>query len=282
MISPSGYFADGSCAACEMGGVMRSTLWIRRLRSAILLAKRCEAWVEMTTHRWKRIQIVAFGTLVLNRRLAYAVSLLRDEADYDARIILRSMMEIHFNYAWMRLQEPQRRANRFLKYGPIERLRILAQWQDSNDPREKARIRAWKRARAKVRHLFASTKDGRTTWAPSWAKVRSFEARLYEVFKAATPPDKEVDESLYGIYRWTSSLVHGNPHVFTEVLGPPSTGLRARTTIPGLELDSSMRVAWSILALTLHAAVSDLGIENADTDMVHRLAGNVAAYADAP
>jgi hypothetical protein len=43
-----------------------------------------------------------------------------------------------------------------------------------------------------------------------------------------------------------------------------------------------MRVAWSILALTLHAAVSDLGIENADTDMVHRLAGNVAAYADAP
>lgn len=126
------------------------------LLQSITLAKSLEDFAAPKAGRKKSIR-VGFGFLVRNRRLAQAVSQLSGQHAYEKRILIRSMIEIHINYAWIRLKKTEYRANRFMKFGPLEQLRVLEESKTSgmmhpNDYRSK--LQEFKRKRAKVRHLF--------------------------------------------------------------------------------------------------------------------------------
>jgi len=65
------------------------------------------------------------------------------------------MLEIRINYSWICIRERERRANRFIKYHPIEQLKILKELSDFYDPREYLeKAKSLKDKREKVRHLF--------------------------------------------------------------------------------------------------------------------------------
>ena len=105
------------------------------LKQCISLAKRLEAIVSPIANK-KEITFVGFGFLVRNRRLAGAILQLGESHAYEGRMLLRSMIEIHINYSWIRLSSPKRRANRFLKFQSLEELMILKDVHTYMNPEE--------------------------------------------------------------------------------------------------------------------------------------------------
>ena len=164
------------------------------------------------------LMFVGFGFLVRIRRLAQAILQLGSQHAYEGRMLLRCMLEIEINYRWIHIQNRERRANRFIKYHALERLKILEELPDSyNNPREYRRI--YKKTKVectKVRHLFRRrNKNGNLIWDKSWASSTSFPSRLRDIQKSEKG---KYDPFLYGLYRWTSSAIHGSIHSFSEVL----------------------------------------------------------------
>jgi hypothetical protein len=147
------------------------------------------------------------------------------------------MVEIHINYAWIRFKNREFRANRFIKFGPLQQLRILEDLEPSGLMYRDdycAKLKEFRRKRAKVRHLFRNVNNrGKLKWDRTWASVASLESRLEEVLKSQTG---KYDSFLYALYRWFSSAVHGGPTSLDDVL-EPDRPLRAKLqpeSIPAL------------------------------------------------
>jgi hypothetical protein len=188
---------------------------------------------RLTLGQQKRpLQKAAYGSLVRLRRLGEAIAALPPTQAYEGRILIRAMLEIYFNYAWMRLKQPHGRATRFLRFLAIERLKFLQSVQQSPDlnlPSLRAAIRAAKYERTRLRHLFRVTDaKGRRLWAKDWAGGLSVEARFHQVLTASAAERGSWDPFLYTLYRWFSGAAHGGPQSFSEVLEPSHFGLRPR------------------------------------------------------
>lgn len=250
---------------------MTKGLWPSRLNRAIRLAKECESTV-LAVHQEKPQGTVAYGTLVFNRRLAEAVRQLRGDSDYEARIPLRCMLEIFYNYAWIRLRQSERRANRYLKFHCIERLKMMDDMSPEMKSQEyRAKYRALVNERSRYRHLFRfRDKKGKLRWATGWA-TKSLEARMMEVIAARTKVGEPLDRYMYSIYRWTSSSAHGGPSAMNEILRMTPAGLRPVEGMRGLLRDSSMTVGFSLLTATLELAHLDLRFAPSHEQRIMRL-----------
>ncbi|MES2177798.1 MAG: DUF5677 domain-containing protein [Gemmatimonadota bacterium] len=192
------------------------------------------------------IQAVAFGTLVRMRRLGEAVYELDEAHGYEARVLVRSILEIYYNYAWMRLRRPHQRANRFLAFGVLDTIRIMENWPESDwGTDHHSELAKLKRSRRRHRHLFRKKDSkGVLRWARTWADVSSLEARIAEVHRTARAG------LMYAFYGAFSGTAHGSPYSFTEVLTRGSKGPRART-----KAEMSTRQALSGAGMALLAAM---------------------------
>lgn len=226
------------------------------LRRCIALAELLEDQISSAS-RYKKSTIVGFGFLVRLRRLAEAVLELGKGHAYEAQILLRSMIEIHYNHKWILLSAKERRANRFMKFEVLERLKISNNLSESMDPNEYAAESKKLRAmRAKVRHLFRQrNKKKKLVWAESWASVTSFEGRLMKVLKFEKG---EPDEFLYGLYRYFSSTVHGGPISLREVLESSPT-IRAKLQ-PESEPEKQIRGAFLILIDSIRTLAENISM----------------------
>lgn len=228
------------------------------LRRSITLAKRLEDIASPEAAKKKSL-FVGFGFLVRNRRLAQAILGLADQHSYEKRILVRSMVEIHINYAWIRLKNQEFRASRFIKFEPIEQLRILEDIKHSGlmHPNDYcAKLREVKRKRAKVRHLFRHPNDkGKLRWDKTWASVITLESRMKEVIKSQTG---NRDLFLYALYRWFSATIHGGPTSLCDVL-EPKIPLRAKLQ-PEPKPLSHFSGAFAVLIATIEALAESSGM----------------------
>ncbi|MGH7628849.1 MAG: DUF5677 domain-containing protein [Gemmatimonadales bacterium] len=145
----------------------------RLLGRTIRFARRAED-VILGIHQDKPLRRVCYGTLVRSRRLAEAAHALAPHWTYEGRVLFRTMIELYFNYSWIRLG-PQRRANRFIKFVYLERLRIAAQYPDDEPSGDYAEaVRKLRQHRSQLRYLFRiQDKHGKRRWATDWADVTS-------------------------------------------------------------------------------------------------------------
>jgi len=188
------------------------------LENTIEAARNLEAAASQKVLR-KPLQVVGLYCLVRHRQIAVAIQRLGLESAYESRVLLRTMIEIYINYAWIRLRDTDLRAERFLKFVPLEKLRILEQTTRAYRPDEYARLKRTRQTeREKVRHLFQShDTKGKMKWAKSWTCGKSVEAMFTEI-QENEKPETSLDLFLYGLYRFFSSAVHGGPLSRTEVL----------------------------------------------------------------
>ncbi|MCF8078951.1 MAG: DUF5677 domain-containing protein [Desulfobacterales bacterium] len=192
------------------------------MHRSIALSKKLEAIVGTKAGQRKSI-LVGFGFLIRNRRLAQAISQLNSQYAYEKQILIRSMVEIHINYTWIRLKKTELRANRFIKFAPLELINILKDIEHSGlmgQDEYRSKLKEYKNKRSKVRHLFRNRiKRGKNKdkliWDRNWASGASLESRLKEVLSSETG---KYDSFLYGLYRWLSSTVHGGPTSLNDVL----------------------------------------------------------------
>jgi hypothetical protein len=240
------------------------------LHRSISLAKRLESILALKANQKKSI-LVGFGFLVRNRRLAQAVSQLSNQYAYEKRILIRSMVEIHITYAWIRLKNIEIRANRFIKFAPLEKLKILKDLEPSGlmtQDEYRLKLREYINRRAKVRHLFRNRikqgkNKGKLRWDRNWASGASLESMLEEVLKSETG---KYDSFLYALYRWFSSTVHGGPTSFKDVL-EPDRRLRAKQH-PESNPTSHLVGAFVVLLATIEAlAKSSNTIEDLEPEM---------------
>jgi hypothetical protein len=185
----------------------------RSLRRSIKLAHKLER-IASNKAMSKPLGIIGYGFLVRNQRLASAILSLPSPYSYEALILIRTMLEIYINYSWIRLKNKHSRAIRFLSYEPIDRWRCAESMTTTFTPAQRKQLKA---ECFRTRHLFRFRDNkGKMQWARSWATVSSLEGRLREV-RSSVPP-APVDNYLYGVYRWISSIVHGGPQSLTTVL----------------------------------------------------------------
>jgi hypothetical protein len=203
----------------------------RRLTRAIArFARTCEDAIPRSKQE-RPPQIVSYSILVAQRRLAEAICLLGEVASYEARLLVRAMLEHYYNLSWIRLRSPVRRANRFINFHVLDKLAIMEALPDEANPRDhKRRLEALRKARARYRHLFRvrDPKTGRLRWTKSWANGLSFEARVREVQSASAKMPDQIDTFNYGLYRWFSAPVHGSAHHLSELLTGTRHGIRPK------------------------------------------------------
>jgi len=223
------------------------------LRQSISLAEMLESRVSHSAHK-KKVTFVGFGFLVRNRRLAQAILRLGSQYAYEGRMLLRSMLEIQINYSWICIRKRERRANRFIKYQPLEQLRILKELSNFYDPEEyRQNLSKFEKLRAKTRHLFRNrNKKNKLKWDGSWASSASLESRLRDVYNSAPG---QYDTFLYSLYRLTSSAIHGSIHSFSEVL-EPNRPLKAKSQ-PESNPVAQLVGAFSILISTIRSLAMD-------------------------
>lgn len=205
----------------------------------------------------KPIQLIALGTAVRVRRGTAAVAVLTPTFAYEARPLLRTVFELHVNYAWMRMKRPNQRANRFLKFQPLERLRWAETLVDGSDIKNHElapAIKAMKKRRSRLRHLFFDKRSKR--WAKHWASVSAFEARLRQIARGVS----DGGSFLYTLYRWFSSSAHGGAQSFEDILTRIEGGIRER---PQAALDSinEVEAAAVLLLATWQNVAADFKME---------------------
>ena len=163
------------------------------------------------------IGIVAYGTLVRAHRFARIMQLIPEDFAYEALAIFRCMVEIQINLSWIRRDQTGNRAERFLKFEPLERLDLIKEMPDLVPPGRATQIVGTLEAkREETRSLFAErVADGRTRWAKQWAKVPNLRARLDELMRAEGISKVPFT---YVLYRWASTVVHGGPVSIVSVL----------------------------------------------------------------
>lgn len=225
------------------------------LHRSIALSKRLETVASAKAEQRKRT-FVGFGFLIRNRRLAQAISQLTSWYSYEKRIFIRSMVEIHINYAWMRLKDTESRANKFIKFQPLEKLRILEDIGHSglmSQNEYNSKLAEYKNQRDKLSQLFRNrTKKGKFKWDNNWASGNSLKDRLKEVLDSETGNN---DQIIYGLYRSFSSTAHGGPISLDDVL-EADTPLRAKPQ-PESNLTSHLVGASLLLLATIEALADD-------------------------
>lgn len=247
-----------------MAAQVKLKSWEQVLKRAIRLARQVERAVQASALP-RPLQVVAYGSLVRNRRYAAAVAQMGRASAYEARPIVRSMIEIWGNYRWIRLRQANRRANRYVKYLALDHVKLVERMPPSmHGPTHQELVRLIKRQRASVRHLFRSRgKSGprraKLTWAKSWAKVPSFEARMREVAESRPPSERESDDSIYFFYSLFSGATHGSPLSFMECIEAFPGGLRVRRR-PERRPLNPMAAAASCLCDTIGFVCVDLSI----------------------
>ena len=219
------------------------------LNDATRFAAKCEQ-VILHAHQSRPAGAVAYMTLVAQRRFGEAVAILGQGGAYEARVILRSMLEHYFNLAWILLRSPHRRANRFLKFLALERLRVLESLSPEEQKDYRANIQRLRKRRIRYRRLFRKTdvKSGKRYWEKSWAGSMSFEARVLEVSTVETKGSFSKKPFMYTMYRWFSASTHGNVLHLHQLIRPTRYG--------GRPLDQPESFPWSVVA---GAAVLVLG-----------------------
>ena len=233
---------------------------LRVLRSGIRLARRVEALASASMIRTP-LRFLAYGFLVRNRRLAVAIERLGTASAYEGRMLLRSMLEIMINHAWIRLRQKHSRSLRFVAYQPLELLRVHASMQASMSPADYERARRnLERQRRAVRHLFRlRDRNGKMQWARSWAAVSSVEGRIQEVKSSETPG--QPDPFLYAMYSWISSAVHGGPNSLLKEVFDRRAGVLVAKRQPERDPSAQFAAAAAILSYTINAAAEDLRIK---------------------
>jgi hypothetical protein len=229
---------------------------IALLRLAITSALVVEAAAAEKGLR-RPLPLVGIGCLIRNRRLAQAIMRLGRKSAYESRILMRTMLEIQSNYAWIRVKRSHSRAIRFHRFVPLERLKILRQLNAviKNSEHQEMRRRL-EGERRKVRYLFRSRDSrNRMQWAKSWAAVPSVEARLNEVLSAERP-DRPPDPFHYALYISFSSAVHGSPGSLNEVVQLDGDKLVAKDQ-PETNPTAHRHAAAAVLAWTITAVVKD-------------------------
>lgn len=243
------------------------------LRRGIRLAERVELQAQGDNLK-KPIQRVSFGFVILNRRLAVAITQLGINCAYEERILLRSMIEIMINYAWIRHRKRHSRATRFLAYLPLELLQINKWTRTAMSLSDyKTKNKSLMRQRAQVRHLFRRrSKKGKLFWAKHWATTPTVLERLYEI--QDTNKSNEADPFLYAIYSWFCSPVHGGPVSMHEIFDPRSEKLMPAKQPEEKPTDHFLGGA-VVLAFTLGAAVEDLELSRSVKDEMERYSAAV-------
>ena len=226
------------------------------LRNAIRVAQVLEAAGSAKTLR-KPLQVAGYGFLVRIRRLAQAITRCGTQSAYESRVLMRCMLEIQINYAWIRLRNSHSRALRFHHYWSIDRLRLLEKAGTIFRAADYAdRRRALIAERRKVRHLFRfRDKNGKMQWAQSWASVSSVEARLAEVQRKEKPAAKP-DPFMYGMYISFSSATHGSPNSLVEVLEVAGSRLVPKSQ-PEMKPKAHYIGAFILLAWAIEAFAKD-------------------------
>jgi hypothetical protein len=175
---------------------------------------------------------LGLGFLIRQRRLAEAILQLGTIHAYEGRMLLRSMIEILINHAWIGIAKGHSRARRFIRFEPLERQRIFRDVA-AVYPKQAAGVLArFAKEQIRVRHLFnrKDPKTGKHSWAKSWASKSSLRDRLVDVLdhEAAKSKKPRSDVFMYGVYAWTSSAVHGGPLSISDMLYPAPGGWRVR------------------------------------------------------
>ncbi len=230
----------------------------RFLRRAIRLAKRIERTIPTPKLQNHKI-FLGLGFLVRNRRLAEAILALGTVHAYEAGILMRSMLEIQINYAWIRKGRGLSRARRFMRFEPIERLQITTDIQDIFEPEKAAAIlRRFRSERSDARHLFRRRdRAGRAFWAGTWATVPALRDRFIEIYNAEGGTDRY--PFMYGLYRIQSSAAHGGPLSLSQVIR--TVGGRPRAVRqPESNPTAHMKAATATLITTSTRVARDAGI----------------------
>jgi len=247
------------------------------LKGAIALAGRLEQLASEKRLR-RRLLVAGFGFLVRNRRAAQAIDQLGVRFAYESGILLRTMMEIRINYAWIRLTQTHSRSVRFFDFWSLERLALLEKSATFFRPADLVqKLEALEVERRKVRHLFRHRdREGKMRWDRSWAQVSSVEARLREVegAKAQGSPDL----FMYGLYVLLSSAVHGSPSSLNQVLGIANGRLSAKSQP---ESDPSRHHFGALLVLlwTIETFATDAKLKRALQSDLRRLKAEIVGLA---
>jgi hypothetical protein len=247
------------------------------LKNVVALAIKLEGLIAARKSR-RPLLIVGHGYLVRNRRLSQAIARLNGSHAYEARVLLRTMVEIQINYAWIRLRNTYSRSLRFVKFISLERLRLLEKVEADLEPDDFKRMRKrYVSERASVRHLFRyRDKEGKRRWAASWASVNSVESRLREVVKKERPENP--DTFLYTMYSDLSATVHGSPGSLDEIFEVSDGGLKTKVQ-PDLSHPRGHHFgALVILWWTIEALASDARLKKAlgeDRRRLEKIMGTV-------
>jgi len=202
------------------------------------------------------IGIVAFGSLVRLHRFARKMLLVPEELAYESLAIIRCMVEIQINLSWISQDQTGDRADRFLKFEPLERLEVIKEMPGMVPAgvatEAVSRLEA---QRESARALFAKRgSSGETRWAKTWAKIPNLRDRLDEIMRAEG--NSKVPFT-YVLYRWASSVVHGGPISIDSVLQHD-----ARIRMPVSQPLSDPTSVYGAAALILHRTcyvVADIG-----------------------
>lgn len=121
---------------------------------AMFLAVRLEELAAVRKSR-RPLLIVGQTSLIRTRRLASAITRLGEPHAYEARVLLRALLEIKINYSWIRLRKTYSRALRFVKFLPLERIKLLNRFKPELTAEQFKQLkRRWAHDRSTVRHLF--------------------------------------------------------------------------------------------------------------------------------
>lgn len=245
------------------------------LEDALELAQQVEAAVAPLTAT-RALPQFAFGTLVRTRRVAGALKRLGGEYGFEGRVLVRSLLELYFNYEWVHLKHTERRANRFLRFHPLEKLIVMADFPpESCGADYLQKVKRLRRDRAKVRYLFRRKgKQGKLYWERSWAEVNSIEVRMMQVQSVHLGQAQAADRFMYMLFRWFSGVAHGSPQSFAEVLKRTAGGVCARTS-EELYTDTSLSAATIALLVVLKRAARDLGVS---PELIDRIDGTWESY----
>ncbi len=251
------------------------------LRRAVRVARKLETLASETDLRRRPLLIAGYGFLVRNRRLAAAISQLERPSAYEAGVLVRTMLEIKINYAWIRLTNTYSRARRCCRHWPLDRLRLLEKAASIFRPNDyEDRKRLLEQARRRVRGLFRfRDRKGRMRWANSWAQVDTVEARLAEVQKNQNAG--EADLFQYALYIALSSAVHGSPESVERVLRIHKQRLRPARQPEG-DPERHARGALVLLMWTVDMFATDSKLKRALRPEIHGLASAVKAEGEGP
>ena len=205
--------------------------WRRHLRRIIRLSRRVEQYGFTTNEiRGNPLGLVTFEMLIQSRRLAEAIDILGFQHSYEAESLTRAMLETWVNARWIRIREPMRRADRFLKFEMVDGLRLLESAPlHERPPNAQDRIKQWKRWRRAVRGMFQKGSFWGRTWAFTYVGGKrvqrlSLESRLQDVSRdmQAATGRTEIDAAnrtaLYFIYRFLCQPPHGTQLGLTRLV----------------------------------------------------------------